>query len=126
MSPQKGASLPRVNVVLRYYTSTSQLQIGAAGSNLLNRKELIKYILSLIYKRVQRQYNYCNYVRYLLQSYHLCWEFYSLTMAEGLKKPRTPANIFMPQVTCSEAAVWLFSLQAMELIRCIVLGIIGG
>lgn len=127
VSPQKVASLPRVNVILRYYTSALQLQIGAAGSNLLNRKELIKYILSLICKRVRRQYNYCNYVRYLLQSYHLCWEFYLLAMAEALKKTRTPASIFTPQVTCSEAAAWLFSLQAMELIRCIiVLGMIRG
>lgn len=33
-------------------TSALQLKIGEAGSNLLKRKRLIKYILSLIHKRV--------------------------------------------------------------------------
>lgn len=38
-----------------------------------------------------------------------------------IKKPRTSANIFVPQVTYSEAAVLLFSLQTMELVKLIII-----
>lgn len=83
-------SRPSQELMLFGDSSALQFQIRGAGSNLPNRKRLIKPILSPIHRR---QHNYCNYGRYLLQSCRLCREFYPPCMAGGLKKKTQPVEL---------------------------------